>query len=125
MAIGKGVMKKPPAELKLIWNAATGIAVAVSLIVSFGAPYIPGIVIPSGDLNAIVTPMMLSFLLIVLGSAMFVTGHLAKDGLALMTGIIWLLSSVTWVGAAGPNAYFHFALVASLPFIVVGLLSKK
>ena len=122
--IGKGVMPKPSASQKELWNFTIVFALAVTFIVSFVAPYIPGIVIPSGDVIAIVTPILLSLWLVVFGAAMFVTGWETKWGVTLMTGLIWLISSLTWVANAGPNAWLHFAIIAGFPFIIYGLIAK-
>ncbi len=107
---------------KILWNYAIGFALVVALLVSYAAPYIPGIVLPPD--SSIVPPILLSFWLVLFGATMFVGAWNSKIPLMMLTGVIWLFSSFTWVLNSGPNAYLHFAIVASLPFILTGFLEK-
>ena len=122
--IGKSVMPKSNEKQRMLWNFTIGVALLVTLFVAYVAPYVPGIVIPSGDILTIVTPILLSLWLVLFGGAMFITGWEMKWNITLLIGVIWLFSAITWVLNAGPNAYLHFAIVTSFPYIIAGLLAK-
>lgn len=125
-AIGKGVMPKPPEQIKRVWMFATVFAVVATFVISFLGPYI-GAVFPPGFNPSQVTPLVLSFWLIIFGGAMFATGWQTKWGVTTLVGIIWLFSAMHFVTAVstGPNSYLHFALLAGFPFIIWGLMAKK
>ena len=127
-AIGKTMQKQPTESQKMMWSYSIAFVLIVTAMVSYLAPTIPGvlgIVLPPGGDLSVLTPILLSFWLVLFGATKFVSGTERKDSITQMTGIIWLFSAITWVLNAGPNAYLHFAIVASLPFIINGLLAKK
>ena len=124
--IGKGVMPKAPAEQKELWMFTIAFAVVATAMIAYGGPYL-GAVFPANFTPSMLTPLILSFWLIVFGGAMLVQGWQAKWGVTILTGLIWLISSVHFVSnlSTGPNSYLHFGLLVSLPFIIYGLIQKK
>ena len=121
--IGKVAMPKPSVQMKELWMFATLLAVIVTLVISYGGPYI-GAVFPVGFNPMLLTPLVLSFWLIIFGGALFVTGTQVKWGITTLTGVIWLFSSIHFLGSTGPNSYIHFALVTALPLILTGIIMK-
>lgn len=123
MLIGKAVMPKPSAEQKMLWNFATGLAVVLTALMSFAAPFI-GVVFPPNFDPSQLTPLVLSSWLIVFGGALFAGSFQGRNLIGLLTSIFWLFSSIHLL-SLGPNSYIHFAVVASIPMILNGLLMKK
>ena len=122
--IGSGMMPKPPQEVKELWMLATSFLILSTFAISFLGPYL-GAVLPSSP--AQLTPLVLSFWLVVYGAAMFVMGMQGKMNVSALIGVIWLFSALHFVTAVGtgPNSYLHFGLVTGLPFILAGLMAKK
>ena len=121
--IGRGVLPaKQEPEVGEIWKFTTIFAVVTTIIVAYLGPYL-GAVMPAGFDPAQLTPIVLSFWLIVFGAATFVTGWTMKWGATTVLGVIWLFSSIHFL-ATGPNSYLHFGLLVGVPFIIYGLISK-
>lgn len=125
-AIGKALMPKGSAESKELWMFATAFVVISTLVISYLGPAF-GAVFPAGFTASQLTPLVLSFWLMVYGGAMFVGGWQGKKGVMTLIGVIWLVSAMHFVTAlsTGPNSYLHFALVTGLPFILWGIMAKK
>lgn len=123
--IGNGEMPKPPAGVKELWMLATPFVVISTFAISYLGPYL-GAVFPAGFTPAQLTPLVLSFWLVVYGATMFVMGQQEKMGVPTLIGVIWLFSALHFVTAVGtgPNSYIHFGLVTGLPFILAGLMKK-
>ena len=113
--------KKPPVEVMQFWKFVTVFAVVATFIITYLGPYL-GAVPPVS--SAALTPLVLSFWLIVFGSALFVGGHTSKNHIEMWTGAFWLFSSIH-ILAIGPNVYLHFALVVGIPHVIDGLIRKK
>ncbi len=122
---GKAVVPKWNTDQTKLWTFSVGVVLIGTIFPTFLTPYIPGIVLPPGEFSVIVPPILLSFWLVVFGGAMFVAGSDMKNSIVTLTGIIWLFTSITFVLNAGPNAFMHFAIVTSLPFILSGVVSKN
>jgi len=119
--IVKIVMPKPPQEMQQIWMFAIILAVISTFVASYLGPYLNA-VIPA-DPSAL-TPILLSWWLVIFGSVMFATGWTSKNNSALIIGLIWLLGSVHF-GWTGPNSWLHFAFLVGLPYVAWGLVAKK
>ena len=125
-AIGKVSMPNPSDEIKEVWMFAMAFALVSTFMISFLGPYL-GAVFPPGFTPSMLTPLVLSFWLIIFGGAKFVTGWLSKNGTYSLVGLIWLFSAIHFVTAlsTGPNSYLHFGLVTALPVILTGLMGSK
>lgn len=126
-AIAYSVMpKKPPAEVRQFWMLVSAFAIVATFMVSYLGPSL-GAVFPAGFTPAMWTPMVLSFWLVVFGSAMAVGGFMSKNMTQAWIGVFWLFSALHFVTAVGtgPNSYLHFALVVGLPHVLDGLIRKK
>lgn len=124
-AIAYSVMpKKPPADVSQFWMFVSAFAIVATFIVSYLGPYL-GAVLPASP--AALTPLVLSFWLVVFGAAMFVGGWNSKNSVQTWIGVFWLFSALHFVTAVGtgPNSYLHFGLVVGLPHIIDGLIKKK
>ena len=122
--IGSINMPKPSADQKLVWSYVYAFALIIALIVSFVPPSALGAVVPPGFQPWQLTSILLSFVLVLFGAAMFVGGQGLKESISPVTGIIWLFGAITFVLNAGANAYLHFGLITGLPFFIHGLLKK-
>ena len=124
--IGKTLMPKPSADMKMLWMFAFAFAIVAQVMISYFGPYL-GAVFPPGFTPSMLTPLLLSFWLIIFGGTMFIGGWFSKNSLAALIGVIWLLSSTHFVGvvSTGPNSWLHFGLLVSLPFILMGIMMKK
>ena len=122
-AIAYSVMpKQPPAEVKQFWMLVSAFAIVSSFMISYLGPSL-GAVLP-GSMSAL-TPLVLSFWLVVFGSAMAVGGFMSKNMTQAWIGVFWLFSSMHLALSTGPNSYLHFALVVGLPHVLDGLIRKK
>ncbi len=113
--------RRSPPQLMELWQFTTLFAIVSTAIVSLGYPLL-GSMMPSGVSMTQFTSFVLGFWLIIFGAAMFVTGWTTKWAVTITVGIIWAFSSVYF--ATGLPGYFNFALVAGLPFIIYGLITK-
>lgn len=123
--IGKFAMPNPSAEIKDLWMFVTIFAIVATFMISFTGPYL-GAVLPADPSQ--LTPLVLSFWLIIFGGALFVTGHAdQKWNVTAVIGLIWLFSSLHFVTAVstGPNSYLHFGLITGLSFIIGGIVAKQ
>ncbi len=121
--IGRGVLPaKQEPEVVEVWKLTTIFAVVSTILIAYTGPDI-GAVFPPGFSSAQLTPIVLSFWLIVFGAATFVTGWTMKWGATTALGVIWLFSSTHFL-ATGPNSYLHFGLLVGVPFIIYGLITK-
>jgi hypothetical protein len=123
-AIGYSLMPKVSAEAKQFWTFVSAFAIVATFIVSYMGPSL-GAVLPANP--AALTPLVLSFWLVVFGAAMFVDGHGTKNKVQTWLGVFWLFSALHFVTSVGTgaNSYLHFALVVGLPHIIDGLVRKK
>ena len=124
--IGKLVMPKPDPMINAVWMFSMAFAIVGTFIISFLGPSL-GAVIPAGATPAQLTPLVLSFWLVLFGAALFVTGQEAKKPMTTLFGVIWLFSALHFVTAVGtgPNSYLHFGFITGLSYILGGLLYKK
>ena len=122
--IGKGAMPKASADQKELWMFATLFAIVSTALIAYAGPYL-GAVFPAGFDPSSLTPVMLSWWLVIFGGAMLLTGWQMKWSVTTLVGIVWLFSAVHLQLTTGANSYLHFGMVTSLPFILYGLMMKK
>lgn len=115
--IGRGVLpRRQPPEFTEIWYFTVAFAIVATVVIAYGGLLL-GMVPPAA--------FVLSVWLIIFGAGTFVTGWTMKWGVTTATGVIWLFASTQYaVPSLAANAYLHFALVTSLPFIIYGLITK-
>ncbi len=113
--------RRTPPQLTELWQFTTLFAIVSTAIVSLGYPLLTSMM-PSGVSMAQFTSYVLGFWLIVFGAGMFVTGWTVKWGVTTAVGVIWVFSAMFFIAA--PSEYFYFGLVAGLPFIIYGLITK-
>ena len=124
--IGKTNMPKSPADIKEVWNVLMLVLLVGTFFMSYLGSYL-GAVFPPDVTPAQLTPMVLSFWLVIVGAALFVTGWKTQNGLATAIAVFWLFSALHFVTAVstGPNSYLHFGFVVGMPYIIHGLIRKK
>ena len=122
--IGKGAMPKQSEDMKELWMFASGLALVLTVLALFAAPYLPGIVPPT-DMAAFAA-LLMSLWLFIFGGAMFITGWLVKWNVTMLVGIFWLFGALHFsLPFVAQNAYLHFAFLTGLPFVIYGLIMKK
>jgi len=122
--IGKGAMPKQSEDMKELWMFSSALALVITLLALFAAPYLPGLVPPT-DMQAF-AGLLMSLWLFIFGGAMFITGWTVKWNVTMLVGLFWLFGALHFsLPFVAQNAYLHFAFIAGLPFVIYGLIMKK
>jgi hypothetical protein len=111
--IGKGAMPRQPESMKELWMFTYVFAVVLTAIFAWGGAYMG---------QTMSASMVLSAWLMLFGGAMLLTGMFAKMQVTFLVGIIWLFSAIMLSAALD---FLSFGLLAGLPFIIYGIMSKK
>ena len=120
--IGMSMMTgKMTADQMQLWIFATVFGLVFTFILSFLAAPL-GAVFPANFTTAMLTPLVLSFWLVVFGGAFVVGGRMTARPVILLIGIIWLFSAVHLQLTTGANSYLHFGMVTGLVFVIDGLM---